>query len=221
MTDVDSTEPAGGTVAAGDFGSWLGEMQSALRDDRDSNVPCNGCTACCRASQFIHIAPSETDTLAQIPRELLFPAPGRPKGHVLLGYDARGHCPMLIDNQCSIYEHRPQTCRTYDCRVFSATGVDVGVEGKHEVAQRAGRWRFSYRSVADRAQHGAAMAAATYLDTHRSELPAGAVPDAPTHLAVLAVEMHDVFLDDQGAVDADPGVDSVGVVLSRRRRPAG
>lgn len=221
MTDVHSTEPEGGTVPAGDFGSWLADMQAALRGDRDSDVPCDGCTACCRASHFIHIAPGESETLAQIPSALLFQAPGRPKGHVLLGYDERGHCPMLIDDRCSIYEHRPQTCRTYDCRIFPATGVDVAVEGRHEVAERAGRWRFSYPSDADRVQHAAALAAATYLDAHRGELPAGGVPAAPTQLAVLAVEMHDAFLDDGGAVAAEPRVDAVSVVLLRRRRPAG
>lgn len=38
-----------------------------------------------------------------IPAELLFPAPGLPKGHVLLGYDANGHCPMLAEGGCSIF----------------------------------------------------------------------------------------------------------------------
>ena len=35
-----------------------------------------------------------------------------------------GHCPMLVDGRCSIYEHRPRTCRTYDCRVFPAAGLE-------------------------------------------------------------------------------------------------
>src|SRR5688572_23451385 len=103
-------------LAAGRFSEWLVEMQHALRGERDAAVPCDGCTACCTSSQFIHIEPDETETLAQIPRELLFPAPGSP-GHVVLGYDDHGRCPMLVDEKCSIYEHRPRTCRTYDCRV--------------------------------------------------------------------------------------------------------
>src|SRR6266508_6252442 len=111
MTDRQRTEPPRDTLPAGQFSSWLAGLQSALRGEADSEVPCDGCTACCTASQFIHIAPDETDTLAHIPPELLFPAPGLPTGHVLLGYDERGHCPMLIDNQCSIYEHRPRTDR--------------------------------------------------------------------------------------------------------------
>jgi hypothetical protein len=33
--------------------------------------------------------------LARIPAELLFPAPRLPPGHVVLGYDERGHADLL------------------------------------------------------------------------------------------------------------------------------
>ncbi len=111
-------------LAAGDFSAWLAEMRGALRGEHDADVPCNGCTACCTSSQFIPIAAHETDTIAHIPKELLFPAPRMP-GHYVLGYDARGHCPMLVDDVCTIYEHRPRTCRTYDCRVLAAAEVTL------------------------------------------------------------------------------------------------
>ena len=123
---TDEHGPSGGAPAAGDFSAWLDEMLGALRGERAADVPCAGCTACCTSSQFVHIEPDETDTLAHIPPELLFPAPLAPRGHVVLGYDERGHCPMLVDDQCSIYEHRPRTCRTYDCRVFPAAGIEIG-----------------------------------------------------------------------------------------------
>ncbi len=77
-------------------------LQGAIRGERGSEVPCGSCTACCTSSQFVHIGPDETDTLARIPAALLFPAPRQPPGHVLLGYDERGHCPMLVDGRCSI-----------------------------------------------------------------------------------------------------------------------
>ena len=99
---------------------WLDELDAAS----DMHVPCGACTACCTSSQFVHIEPDETDTLAHVPAVLRFPAPGLPKGHVVMGYDERGHCPMLVDGACSIYEHRPRTCRTYDCRIFAVTGVE-------------------------------------------------------------------------------------------------
>ena len=60
----------------------------------------------------------------------------------VLGYDERGHCPMLVDGACSIYEHRPRTCRTYDCRVFPAAGVEPDAD-KAPSPTRARRWRFT------------------------------------------------------------------------------
>jgi len=98
---------------------------------------------------FIHIEPAETQTIQRIPRALLFPAPGLPKGHVLMGYSDKGHCPMLVGNKCSIYEDRPQTCRDYDCRVFAATGVPVD-QSQTEIADRVKAWAFHYESEASR-----------------------------------------------------------------------
>ena len=82
---------------AGDFTTWLGMIELSIRIGAESDVPCGSCTACCTSGQFVHIAPDEVATIAAIPAPLLFPAPGAPPGHVLLGYDENGHCPMLID----------------------------------------------------------------------------------------------------------------------------
>ena len=118
------------------FSEWFEEFDASS----DMQVPCGACTACCTSSQFVHIAPDENDALAHIPAELRFRAPGLPKGHFVMGYDERGHCPMLIDGDCSIYEHRPRTCRAYDCRVFAVTGVEP--EGQPAIAARVREWRF-------------------------------------------------------------------------------
>jgi len=50
-------------LPAGDFSTWVVEMQGAIRGEHGSDVPCDGCTACCTSSKFIHIEPDETDTL--------------------------------------------------------------------------------------------------------------------------------------------------------------
>jgi uncharacterized protein len=118
-----------GTLAAGEFAAWATQMSDARRGTHDAEVPCGTCTACCTASQFVHIGPEEADTLAHIPADLLFPAPRAPRGHVLLGYDERGHCPMLVEEKCSIYAHRPKACRTYDCRIFAAADVELADGG--------------------------------------------------------------------------------------------
>ncbi len=205
-------------LVAGAFSSWMTEMQGALRGERGADVPCDGCTACCTSSQFIHIAPDETETLARIPAELLWPAPRLPRGHVVLGYDERGHCPMLIDNRCTIYEHRPRTCRTYDCRIFPAAGVAIDDDDdKVLIARRARRWQFSFPGPDDHVEHEAVRAAATFLDEHRDLLPA---VTTTTQLAVLAFEIHDVFVrhdaeTGQTAI-VDPDPEQVRVEVMRR-----
>jgi hypothetical protein len=174
-------------LAAGDFSSWLAQMRAALRGQQPADVPCGGCTACCTSSQFVTIEPDETDTLAHIPAELLFPAPRAPRGYMVLGYDERGHCPMLVDNRCSVYQHRPRACRTYDCRVFPASGVAAD---KVDIALQARRWQFDFPAPADRDQFDAVGAAALFLD----ELPPGERPSTATQLAVRAVETYQAFL---------------------------
>jgi Fe-S-cluster containining protein len=179
--------PADEPLPAGAFSEWLAGMQRALRGEAASDVPCDGCTACCTSSQFVHIGPDEVETLACIPAGLLFPAPRAPAGNVVMGYDERGHCPMLVDGACSIYEHRPRTCRTYDCRVFPAAGVDP--EDKPAIADRARRWRFAYPTDQDRVEHEAVRAAAKSVTERADALPEGVMPANATQLAVLAVRI--------------------------------
>ena len=188
-------------LPAGDFDAWLEDMQEALAGRGESDVPCGECTACCTSSQFVHIRPDETDALARIPAALLFSAPGLPAGHVLMGYDSRGHCPMLIDGACSIYAHRPRTCRTYDCRVFAAARTQDPDPAKADISHRAIRWRFTYDGVDAERRHDAVAAAATFLARHGSLLPPDLAPANATQLAVLAVVIHDCFL----AGDTGPG----------------
>ena len=175
------------------FSAWLHRTRQAQRTDEGASVPCGECKACCTSSYFIHIGPDESQTLAKIPKELVFPAPGLPKGHVLLGYDENGHCPMFIDNQCSIYADRPRTCRVYDCRIFPATGLRVG-EDKQSIAQQARRWKFDIATPQDQERLAAVQAAAKFLKEHAKDFPPGFVPNNPTQQAVLAIKVYEVFL---------------------------
>ena len=181
-------------LPAGRFSSWLRRIRSAQVTENGADVPCGECNACCRSYYFIPIRPEETEALTRIPRELLVAAPGLPAGHVVLGYDEQGRCPMLIDNQCSIYEHRPLTCRSYDCRIFPAAGVAAGDEGKAPIAQRIRRWKFSYPTPRDRNQHTAVEAATRFLRERAECFPAGVIPSDSTQLAILAIKVYGVFL---------------------------
>jgi uncharacterized protein len=182
------------TLPAGEFSAWTTQMSDALHGTHDAEVPCGTCTACCTASQFIHIGPEETDALAHIPPDLLFPAPRSPRGHVLLGYDERGHCPMLVDEKCSIYAHRPKTCRTYDCRVFTAADVELYGAQHVKIERQVRRWRFSYPDPVDQRQHEAVKAAARYLLEQARLLPGVTSLTTSARLAILAFEIHDLFL---------------------------
>jgi hypothetical protein len=142
---------------------------------------------------FIHIRPEETQTIRRIPRALLFPAPGLPKGHVLMGYDDQGCCPMLVEGECSIYEDRPQTCRDYDCRVFAATGVSVDRQTQAEIADRVKAWAFTYEKEESREEHRMVKAAAAFLEENRDLFPPGSLPGYPVQLAALAVRICRLF----------------------------
>ena len=196
MTDERDDEVEN-ELDAGHVSPWLRQMEGALRGENGTDVACGTCTACCTSRQFVHIGPDETDTLAHIPRELLFPAPRLPDGHVVLGYDEHGRCPMLGDGGCSIYEHRPITCRTYDCRVFAATGVDPG-DDKPTIRDRTRRWRFATPTASDRACLDAMQTAAAFLQEHPDRTPDGVPPANATELAVVAVEIHGRFLPASG-----------------------
>jgi Fe-S-cluster containining protein len=183
-------------IAAGDFSAWLRATEASLRSvSGAAEVPCGECKGCCRSSMFIPIAPAETRTIQRIPRALLFPAPGRPKGHVLMGYSDTGRCPMLIGDSCSIYQDRPQTCRDYDCRVFAATGISIDQETQPEIAQRVRQWVFQYKDAASRAEHRNLKAAAAFLQNNRELFPPGSLPNYPVQLAALAVRICRIFSD--------------------------
>jgi len=187
---VDVTDPQ--DLAAGDFNAWLRHTLTALKVNGEADVPCGSCNACCRSGYFIHIAAEEADARAHIPEALLFPAPGQPKGSMLMGYDENGHCPMLVDDACSIYQHRPRTCRNYDCRVFAAAGISADDNDKPLVAERAQHWRFDYSGESDKEAHASVQAAATFIKEAADALPGGG-PSNSTQLAVLATKVHGVF----------------------------
>jgi len=199
---------------AGRFSDWLDAIQGAIRTGETSDVPCGSCTACCTSSQFVHIAPDEGDALGAIPADVLFPAPRLPDGHVLMGYDENGHCPMLVDGACSIYEHRPRTCRSYDCRVFAASGLELDEPAKSAINHQVRRWQFQLVDSTDRAALAAVRSAAVFLEEFEPGFDI-------TERTLAAIEIRDQFLamDPDGeacvAVTPDPG--SVRVELRRRR----
>jgi uncharacterized protein len=212
---TDHPQQDAGPLEAGEFGAWLAAMRRALRHEADADVPCGDCCACCSTSHFVHIGPEEGETLAEVPGELLFAAPGMPAGHVVLPFDARGRCPLLDEGgRCTIYDRRPLTCRTYDCRVFAAAGLDADRE---EITARARRWRFARPAPEDSVLRAAVAAAARWIPAHAAAFPGGAVPDDPAQLAVLAVRVAAVFGPDGSAADGEDDATIAAAIVEAAR----
>jgi len=79
-----------------------------------AEVPCNGCTLCCRRGQRIALFENRGDILmsyryhmADIPGFGLLP---------VLDQQPDGSCIYLTAAGCSIHERSPVICRTFDCR---------------------------------------------------------------------------------------------------------
>jgi len=194
---------------AGSLGTWAASTVAVSIGAADADVACGTCTACCRAGWFVHVAPDEAGALARIPAALQFPAPGRPAGHVVVPHDEHGRCPMLTDAGCSIYEHRPRTCRAFDCRVFTATGLRPDGEQAADVATQAARWRFDVSTDDDRLRWAAIRAAVERLSPRI---------DRPGDLAAAAVAVHELFLDGAEPTDEELRSATASSPSARRRR---
>lgn len=178
---------------AGSFSAWLQNTEASFKGEIDANVPCEECVACCTSSMFVHIMPKDIETLNHIPRELVFAAPNLPKGHYLMGYDEKGHCPMFTKGKCTIYSHRPTTCRQYDCRVFSATGVEPEQE-KSLIKKQVSRWYFALNSQQDRELQEAVKDATKFLQQYGSGLAHALRPVTATQKAILVMRIYHLFL---------------------------
>jgi Fe-S-cluster containining protein len=200
------------TVAAGPFGNWLARFRASLRGTQGSEVPCGDCTGCCISGYSIQVRRQDERARARIPAELLMSAPGFARGDLTMAPRPDGVCPMLNEGKCSIYEDRPQTCLDYDCRIFTAAGLEAG---KTVIDRRVRQWRFTYPTAADRQAHEAVLAAAEFIRRKRDSFPANRAPTAPTGIAVLAIKAYGVFLAPNAARRSDAEIAAEIVETSR------
>jgi Fe-S-cluster containining protein len=204
------------TVAAGPFGNWLAQFRASLRGNQGSEVPCGDCTGCCISGYSIQLRPRDERARARIPAELLVRAPGFPRGHLTMAPRPDGVCQMLNAGKCSIYDDRPQTCLDYDCRIFTAAGVEPGGAGKAVINRRVRQWRFTYPTHADRIAHDAVLAAALFIRHKRAIFPANLAPAAPTGIAVLAIKVYGVFLEENAGNRSDAETAAAIIEASRK-----
>lgn len=82
-----------------------------------ADVPCGSCNACCRSGYDVELTPGEAERLPHVPDRY---------GDPVLPKHDDGSCALLVDGKYSVYDHRPQSCRTYDCRIYALTGCTPG-----------------------------------------------------------------------------------------------
>jgi hypothetical protein len=79
-----------------------------------TEVPCAGCTECCRSNQGLFLHPEQGDEVESYRFRV---AAGRDGRDVfLLETTPEGACVYLGPEGCTIYERRPLLCRSFDCR---------------------------------------------------------------------------------------------------------
>ncbi len=101
---------------------------------------------------------------------------------------------MLSCGQCTIYAQRPQTCRDYDCRVFTAAGMEAGGADKAVINRRVREWRFQFSLEQDRQAHEAIKAAAHFIRDRPRAFRTGHRAANPLGIAALALRVYPVFL---------------------------
>lgn len=73
------------------------------------DVPCNGCTVCCRLDAVRILPHEDSDNWITEPHAFM-------PETLMLSHKPNGDCVYLDDHGCSIHGHAPQQCRTMDCR---------------------------------------------------------------------------------------------------------
>jgi hypothetical protein len=117
-------------------------MRATNGEPAVANVPCNGCTACC------HYGIVKVDRSKERPEDLqhLDLVPDPDGGDMMLRALDDGTCVHLGPEGCTVHRHRPQTCRTYDCRPYGL----VSLAAKYHADQRSPVWQFDTSSREDR-----------------------------------------------------------------------
>lgn len=79
-----------------------------------TQVPCGGCTECCRSGQGLFLHPEQGDDVESYRHRTA--GDGAGNRIYLLETAADGACVYLTGSGCAIYHRRPLLCRSFDCR---------------------------------------------------------------------------------------------------------
>ncbi len=77
------------------------------------DVPCNGCTLCCKGDAIRLEDEDLAGMYATEPHPFI-------RGALMLAHKANGDCIYLHENSCSIHDRAPSLCKAADCRSVAA-----------------------------------------------------------------------------------------------------
>lgn len=175
-------------------------MRAVLRNERDADVPCDGCVGCCVSGYPIPLRPDDRRALDEVPAQWLKLPVGTGLARMLPRAD--GTCPMMLGRRCTIYADRPRTCRDYDCRIYAACGVMPDGE-RPVIQQRVAEWKFSFGSEQERADAEALRRATAFIRAHAALFPGPMHAESATAAVVLAVKVFPLFRRAEGGPPAE------------------
>lgn len=154
----------------------LVQIGHVANEHTPASVPCGTCTSCCWY-QRIDVNPAKETAEDLSYMELVEDE----KGFQLARHD-HGPCVHLGDRGCTIWAHRPEVCRCYDCRPFGLAGLMPQSVSGH----RTPAWKFELKTPLDRAIVIAArMAALPFVEACLNGTPGPSLTDSSTMAAVL------------------------------------
>jgi hypothetical protein len=147
--------------------------------ERQGEVPCRGCTACCyHPNVDVYPEAERAEDLAHL--DLV----EREDGEMFLRKRADGACVHLGPAGCTVYPHRPRACRRYDCRPYTM----VGVVNRYAGGRLSPGWTFDHHTREQRILLTALRLVGLAAQT---ELPKGW--DAEEALAVALQKLPTMF----------------------------
>lgn len=114
---------------------WHENFLEGLKN-QSVDVPCNGCSVCCRCGFAILLKEDEVD---RFKGDTMSVELDDGRKFTALKVKKDGSCIYVNEQGCSIHETRPRACRVFDCRgfAFSRTTLD----GKDELNEVTHAWR--------------------------------------------------------------------------------
>ena len=82
------------------------------------DVPCNGCTACCRMDGPRVVSAKLGDNVLSYKTRVAADRSKKSKVVIALAVKPNGDCIYLRPGGCDVWHRRPNVCQMFDCRIL-------------------------------------------------------------------------------------------------------